>query len=137
MKLELKRKFAIRQATIGELRVLNDEGNVIFACNTLEHLRREKKIKGITAIAAGTYKVKYSMSSKYKKLMPYLLDVPEFSGIMIHTGNTLDDTEGCILVGHHTKSHSPTVYNSKMCFNMLDTLIRTESRLQITIEDPL
>lgn len=136
MKLELLRKLVIRQATIGELRVLNDEGIVIFSCNTLEHLRREKKIKGITAIPAGTYKVKYSMSSKYKKQMPFLLDVPEFTGIMIHTGNTTNDTEGCILVGHHT-GKSPVVYNSRMCFNMLDTLIRTENGLQITITDPL
>lgn len=135
MRLELIRKFEQRQGTIGELRVLNDNDQVIFVCNTLEHLIREKKIKGITAIAAGTYKVKYSMSAKYKKQMPYLLDVPEFTGIMIHTGNTLDDTEGCILVGNHTKTSTPTVYNSRMCFNLLDTLIRTEKQLTITIKD--
>lgn len=31
--------------------------------------------------------------------MPHILDIPNRSGILIHWGNTAENTEGCILLG--------------------------------------
>lgn len=57
------------------------------------------KVKGQTAIPAGTYKVDVTFSNRFQRQMPILLDVPGFSGIRIHTGNFASQTEGCLLPG--------------------------------------
>jgi len=59
-----------------------------------------EKVYGQTAIPRGRYKVVLSMSNRFKKVMPEVLDVPGFSGIRIHGGNTEHDTLGCPLLGH-------------------------------------
>ena len=73
----------------------------VFLCYTLEDAVRETgmpKVPGLTAIAAGLYRVIVNMSTRFKRLMCLLLNVPDFSGIRMHGGNTPGDTEGCILV---------------------------------------
>ena len=54
-----------------------------------------------TAIPAGTYEVIVNVSVKFKRKLPLLLNVPHFTGIRIHRGNTDKDTSGCILVGEN------------------------------------
>lgn len=61
------------------------------------------KVYGETAIPTGVYTVKNTYSSKYKRNMPEVLNVPGFSGIRIHSGNTAKDSLGCILLGRNTK----------------------------------
>jgi hypothetical protein len=94
MNLKLVRKTFTEQSTMGELSV-----NGKFECFTLEDKVRAVKIHGETAIPEGIYEVVISFSDKFKKQLPLLLNVPNFAGIRIHSGNTRADTEGCILVG--------------------------------------
>ena len=61
------------------------------------------KVYGETAIPIGVYTVKMTYSPKYKRNMPEVLDVPGFSGIRIHSGNTAKDSLGCILLGRNMK----------------------------------
>ena len=53
----------------------------------------------ITAIPRGYYRVTVTFSNRFKKDLPLVCDVPQFSGIRIHGGNSHEDTEGCILIG--------------------------------------
>ncbi len=85
-------------------------------CDTLEDVVRdtnhngrfdadEKKVYGETAIPCGKYRATFepttlSMGRKSKNgMIPLLHDVPSFSGVRIHQGNTVADTKGCILLG--------------------------------------
>ena len=100
MKLELFRIDGIRvseKSTMGELWV-DGRGE----CYTLEDKRREPgepKIPGKTAIPEGEYKIILDFSNRFQRIMPHILNVPNFEGIRIHAGNTEADTAGCILVG--------------------------------------
>jgi hypothetical protein len=75
-----------------------------FFCHTLEDEKRADglKVYGETAIPTGVYNVKVTMSNRFKRLMPLLLDVEGFRGIRIHGGNTSKDTHGCPLVAFNT-----------------------------------
>ena len=75
-----------------------------FFCFTLEDEIRSSHVKvyGETCIKADRYEVVLTVSNRFKRLMPLLLNVPMFSGIRIHGGNTSKDTLGCVLVAHNT-----------------------------------
>ena len=61
----------------------------------------EDKVYGETAIPYGKYDVELSMSPKFKRLLPMVLNVRHFTGIRIHRGNTAKDSHGCILPGEN------------------------------------
>lgn len=123
--IEIVRLYRGNDTTLGFLKVFDegDEDNVLFNCFTLEPRVRPKKIMGKTAIPAGEYKVQYSMSTKYRRNMPFLMNVPNFTGVMIHTGNYASDTQGCILVGR-LQNQLNAVYNSRLTFGELEKYIK-------------
>ena len=94
MDLLLTRDILNDTASLGRLEV-----DRVFECYTLEDAVRAVKIPGRTAIPAGEYEVVINFSTRFQRAMPQLLNVPGFTGIRIHSGNTDADTEGCILVG--------------------------------------
>lgn len=100
MELLLQRLYLQPDYTIGRLYV-----DSIPFCDTLEDrvrdLSRESKVPGQTAIPAGRYEIIVNRSPRFKRDLPRLLNVPGFEGILIHRGNTDDDTAGCILVGEN------------------------------------
>jgi len=98
MILELIRRKLTEKTTQGVL--YSDQK---FLCWTLEDKWRdllvEPKIPGETCIPEGHYRVVLDRSDRFRRIMPYIIDVPHFTGILLHPGNTHADTKGCILVG--------------------------------------
>ena len=141
MKLELYRKYRKNGYTIG---LLYADGK--FVCNTLEDTDRgltsamserqiaSIKVKGKTAIPTGVYSIIVTYSPRFKKQMPLLNNVKGFEGVRIHSGNTANDTEGCILCGKNTevgKVTSSRIWTEKV-YELINNAIR--KREIVTIE---
>jgi hypothetical protein len=131
MNLKLVRTFKGPKYTIGKLYIDGE-----YFCDTLEDVVRvlnsiSDKIYGETAIPAGEYQLVLSMSNRFKRILPAILNVPFFEGIRIHAGNTDIDSHGCILVGENKEKGK--VINSKKYEVRLVEILSTASD-KITIE---
>ncbi len=73
----------------------------------------EGKVYGDTAIPCGTYKITLYDSPHFKRMLPLLHNVEGFEGILIHGGNTVVDTKGCILVARNANILSSLILNGK------------------------
>lgn len=150
MKLTLKRIAKKKTYTIGKLYI-----DDVYFCDTIEDVDRGlyqgqnldliKKIKipNKTAIPRGTYKItlnvvspKYSKKKIYQEIcngrVPRLLNVPGYEGVLIHIGNTAEDSAGCILVGENKQVGK--VLNSTETFRRLYKKIKEQNNLTIEIK---
>jgi hypothetical protein len=93
---------------------------------------RKIKIPHETAIPIGVYKVIVNMSPAKKRMLPRLLDVPGFSGILIHRGNTKHDSSGCILVGEN-KVKGKVINSTQYEKRLVEILMNTKEEIRITV----
>ena len=152
MDLTLKRTICDGY-TIGRL-FLN--GKELIGINTLEDQDRglkqsdslavitSIKVFGKTAIPKGTYTIilnqpstrfsnfqKYPWAKKYKGQLPRIENVPGFQGVLIHVGNTPENTEGCILIGQNKVKGK--ILNSVSTFDSFMAIISKYKNEKITI----
>lgn len=154
MNITLDRFAKKNTYTIGRLYIDGE-----YVCNTIEDTDRgltqnmpvdkikQIKVPGKTAIPSGVYEItlkikspKYSNSTYYVNFcnayVPRLLNVPGYDGVLIHTGNTADDSQGCIIVGYNTIVGKVT--DSKKAFqivyNKLLAASKKEDKIVITIK---
>tara|TARA_B110000093_G_scaffold16473_1_gene15229 strand:+ start:785 stop:1249 length:465 start_codon:yes stop_codon:yes gene_type:complete len=109
MELEVLRFSSHSDSTLGMLFDITG-GIRKFLCFTLEDEHRDVKVMAETRIPAGRYALKLRKeggfhnrySKKYEsthKGMIHVQDVPGFTYILWHTGNTDEHTAGCLLLG--------------------------------------
>jgi hypothetical protein len=105
MKIKVQRFLKSDDFTIGKAFI--DES---FECYILEDEFRSEKVMHETRIPSGTYEIKLrefgGHHDKYKLKFPefhkgmlWLQGVPKFKDILIHIGNSDEDTSGCLLTG--------------------------------------
>jgi hypothetical protein len=74
-----------------------------FFCFAIEDAARTTKVKGETCIPLGEYPLGTRFSPRFSPRLGHDLiwvqKVPGYEFILIHTGNTKNDTEGCLIIG--------------------------------------
>lgn len=149
MNLLLKRVFKADTYTIGKLYIdgmyfsdtIEDKDRNLSQEMSKEYISKVK-IYGETAIPIGTYKVNMNIVSQkfkgkswakpYEGKVPRLEEVPGYSGVLIHPGNTADDSLGCILVGENKVKGQ--VVNSQSTFHKLMDILKKGQDITITIQ---
>ncbi len=133
MRLELYRYSSQKDSTLGMMFLVDKAGKKEFMCYTLEDEYRQNKIYGETRIPAKQYYIELrkegGYNEKYKKRfkdihegMLHITNVPNFNWILIHCGNTDDNTDGCILVGDTSQqniSKEGFIGNSSECYKRI------------------
>jgi len=119
-----------RDSTLGLLLKKTQTGKLLFQGYILEDEYRQSKISGETRIPSGKYEIVIQTietpktlwyRKRYKWFQNHLMlkNVPGFTGIYIHIGNTDEDTDGCLLMGDNADNNvigPGSISNSTACF---------------------
>ena len=131
--LILERNKSTLHSTTGKLLLVDNKTNLILQLQTLERpwIFNERKV---SCIPTGTYLVKRHVSPKFGQCFK-IQDVKGRSDILIHSGNVVADTIGCVLVGLSSgsvdDSDTAMVYSSRKAMAVLLALIDKEILLHI------
>lgn len=141
MELTLARRVYTAESTTGEIIRVRDSS---LACYSIEDHYPIPYVKtpGRTCIPEGIYLIDmHTVSPKYGRIMPRIYNVVtpggdkvirsadgkvEFRGVLIHTGNKADDSEGCVVVGR--KLGVNRVDESRLAFNALEAELTEAAR---------
>lgn len=108
-KLELRRMDATPDSTVSALWALDPQDDSVRIKHLgfiIEDGYRDVKVPGETRIPSGTYRLRKKKDgdfytkyhSKYgHEWVPELVGVPGFTAILIHIGNYITNTRGCLL----------------------------------------
>lgn len=154
MELKVKRVAKKNEYTIGRLYIdgkyvsdtLEDCDRGLTQDMPLEEIKA-KKVYGKTAIPTGTYEIDMNtVSPKFKDRswakpfggkIPTIMNTPGFDRVLIHPGNTKDDTDACLLLGKNSVkgmvTDSSRTFMSLMTKHLLPAKIRGE-KIILTIE---
>ena len=131
LSLELLRVGQSPRGTFGVLR----RGDIPFAL-TLERPWGDNASQ-MSCIPAGVYQCRKIRSPKFGVTFE-VLDVPDRSHILFHKGNTIEDTQGCILIGEEFSGtyEQPRIASSERGFLEFMTLLQETTSFDLIIVDP-
>ncbi len=145
--IEIERSYCLsveHSFTLGIMRVYEEGGavsdggkvvsfNPLLVCSTLE-LPWKDNARNVSCIPEGTYQFAKrkigSFYARYSKRLGHdftiqVKGVPDRDYILVHIGNVLEDTRGCVLVGRRFRLGAvPLVDNSAETYRELYSILR-------------
>jgi len=121
--------------TFGTFGMLLIDGSIF--CATLEPPDLLNKV-GRSCIPAKSYEIARYFSTKFHKELYRVQNVPGRIGIVIHAGNTVNDTAGCILLGETVqklKGPNRAIKNSGKTLEAFMTAMNKYSKAKLIIRE--
>lgn len=149
--LKLVRKDPRADRTLGEMLVeydgngdwrpfawvVEDKDRMLRADQPLDHIKATK-VRAQTCIPSGRYRLAWTLSPSRGVHTLRLLDVPGFQGILVHSGNGPEHTEGCICPGLQLDRQKGVTSRSKEAVAWLEKhlppLLADGREIWITVE---
>lgn len=128
-RIAFKDSYTIGRITVDGLFISDSIEDKVRVLNSIED-----KVYGETAIPAGTYKADIYFSKKFGYKVIRLFDVPYFSGILIHRGNSSKDSLGCIIACYVDDKTKNWGRNPTIALNKLITAVEDADKIIVTIE---
>lgn len=135
MELNLIRKSDNGTQTLGSLILKNEQGVIVFSCDTLELPWKDNK-KKISCIPKNTYDcIKRESTNNIPYLHVLIMNIPNRDGVCIHKGNLYTQIQGCVLVGKGygdiNKDGQLDVLSSGVTFDKMMALLPDKFKLKI------
>lgn len=153
--ISVDRKWKKEEYTISNM-VLMRGGVQLMRTNCIEDKDRglkqsmpfgeivKRKVYGVTAIPSGRYQVRLSYSQKFgakdgyswcNGMLPEVMDVPGYSGVRIHAGNSAKDSLGCLLPGKNDKPGwvSNSMQTVKLMYNHIKEALKDGDKVWLVI----
>ena len=148
MHIKVVRRLSDKHSTVSDVYV-DDR----WICFGLEDEPRKVKVAGKTRIPAGLYPVKVrtegGFHSRYAKRFPefhkgmlHIQDIPDFTFVLIHCGNTHEHTAGCLLVGDDAYTNygdmrlvSSSAAYERLYKRVIDTALAEDLTIEYVDED--
>lgn len=130
LSLVLRRDVLVETYTMGQILA-----NRRRLCWTLEDPIREQigengyfwrpefKVPGKTAIPSGRYELIVRHSPRFRRQLVEITRVPDFTAILAHGGNDVDDSEGCPLLGMERDVRAGRVWNCPPAVDLFTNMV--------------
>ncbi len=137
MQLKLIRKNLQPTYTEGELWI---DGK--FYCFVVEDKVRAKvglwnkllKVYAETAIPYGRYQVLVTWSNRFKRMLPAILNVPDFEGIRIHNGTSALSSAGCPIISFKRNGAGKVTSEGAAMNQLCGAIVEAQKNSKVWIE---
>lgn len=133
LNLILQRLSLSKFGTYGVLMKMTEIGNVPIML-TLEEPWNDNEPNN-SCIPAGSYDCKRVQSPKFGDTFE-VCGIFNRNHILFHSGNTIDDTHGCVLLGMQLNYPNVGIADSKLAFKVFSEMLEGMNQCHIEIKNP-
>lgn len=134
----LNRDWQDINQTLGVCYIKDEFGRVVFKSEAIERGWKNNQ-RRVSCVPEGEYQVRLEYSSRFKKKLYEIYDVPNRAECKFHAANYARQLNGCIALGKNRKDIDKDRYkdvtSSRLTMNKFHAALRGDSKAILIIKD--